>query len=264
MSIREVESDITDVNKTFPTGKNVRIKIEGLAVCRFDRNELNPSFADFLQFVDMHELKFSVVKIDSNDNVSIIKNVSFIPRSVAAMSVKGSNAKTPDSYQHIPISGEYSLDKLLHLSRIHSVRFTPTSFLPITTLTMENTSFYSSEITPRKFKVKLGGVQHKSDNLCKVIGGYIECDGGTLDIDIPTVYTDKLDIADNRYEIAFTNHCEGTKPQCQRVIGSGGSDVRFLYHILQPEATPISLEPTISPKTSEVAACLPGQIEPFP
>lgn len=270
MSLKNLKQNITDVNP-FPNDKNVRIKIEGLAVCKFDRDEMKPSFAYFLQFVDYHELNFSVVKVAPDGTKTIVKEETLIPRDISSINIMGSDAETPCSYQHPPNSanGEYELDKLLHLSNLHGVRFSLKSDLPmITTLKMEKTSFYTHETTSRKFKVKLNNTQLKLDKLCKVLGGYIKCNTGTINISIGNLYNEELPIVVDdipyKYEITFTNHCEGTLPQCRRAIGEGGSDVKFLYRILQPDARSVDLEETgLAIETPNVAACLPAEIEPF-
>ena len=105
--------------------------------------------------------------------------------------------------------------------------------------------------------------------MCKIIGGYIQCNGGTINIDIPGIYTKNLNIVENgihyKYEISFSNHCIEDAELCEDVIGSAGADVNFSYFMLQPDATPIVLEKIDEhgTRTSDVAACLPIQVEPF-
>lgn len=274
MRAETLAEDIATVTN-FPKGKNVRIKIEGLAVCRFDDNTSLPetqSKCNFLQHIDYHILKFSIVRIDPSGTVTIIKPVTDIGADTKTVTITGKDLDRPASYIHQPQAGEFDLDKLLNLSELHKEQFKPVNLHPTTEISIKNCSFYTYKTTGKNYIVKLNNAEIKpAGNLCEIIGGYLNCSSGTVDIDIPEAYSAKLPVEENgisyKYEIAFSNHCHGTTQQCLQALGShGGSDVKFLYDILEPskkDNEKIELvEDGIQTETINVAACLPVETEP--
>jgi hypothetical protein len=272
MSILKEVRSITAV-RPFAPGKNVRINIEGLAVCEFETDTNRPALIRFLQHINLHQLRFSIVRMAPDNTVSIVKDITLIETNKRTITINGSNPVKPTSHVHPPYNEECELEKLLNLSELHRTQFNPkTKGLPdITTMTLRNCAFYASKVTERIHRVKLNGVTLKTDNLCEVLSGYMVCNGGTINVDIPGVYSANLPIVENevayKYEIAFTNHCEAPTSECRRALGSG-SDVRFLYNILDPQAPPIVLEGLKRDSkgklraTPNVAACLPGGTKP--
>lgn len=274
MRVQNLTEDITTVTD-FPNGKNVRVKIEGLGVCQFDDNTLLPetlSKCHFLQHVNLHKLKFSIVRIDQSGATTIIKPVTDIDGSKKTITITGNDIEKPPSYIHQPQAGEFALDKLLNLSELHKEQFKPVNLHPTTEMTIKNCSFYTYKTTSKKYAVKLKGkVIKPKDDLCEILGGYLNCISGNIDIDIPGVYTDSLPIKKDgdsyKYEIAFSNHCQGSDQQClQALSGGGGADVKFLYDIIKPpkkDDEKMELEEEITDaETINVAACLPASIEP--
>jgi hypothetical protein len=275
MSLRNSEKFVDSV-RPFPPGKNVRIKIEGLAVCYFNSNPANSSEVDFLQFVRHHPLRLTIIKIAPNGTITNIKRNHPIPPATRSVNIVGSNSVQPTSFLHDPTgtgTGEFPLlgrlGRVLHLSKLHGVRFSRRINLPeITTLTLRHVSFCTNEVTLCPYIVKLNYSQVFGPiELCRVIGGYMECPTGTVTINNVNG-VDPIQIEQNHtYEITLANHCVGNPSECEDVIGVGGRDVRFLYQILNPDATPIELEMQRCSKprrSSDVAACLPGVVEPFP
>ncbi|HEY0462542.1 MAG TPA: hypothetical protein VGC97_25640 [Pyrinomonadaceae bacterium] len=277
MLLENLNQNIKKVKK-FPTGKNIRVKIEGLAVCQFDDSDdtTSPtqSICHFLQGITEHKLKFSIVRVNPDGTKTIIQDVTDITEDIGSITIGGNHLKRPANYIYEPqLSGEHELERLLNLSKIHKEQFIVANSAETTKMTLKNCSFYTFQKTSKSFKVTLKGIGKKFANLCEVIGGYIECQSRTIDIDIPGIYTDRLAISENgnsyKYEIAFTNHCHGTTAQC---FGTTlGADVKFLYRILTPpkgDADKIVLEQLRLNEfgkrafSADVAACLPGSTEP--
>src|SRR5215204_3969876 len=154
--------EIIDTVRAFPQGKNVRIKIEGLAVFDIDPNTDNASTVDFLQFVRHHELRLTIVKVASNGTTSYILRNHPIPPSTRAISVSPSDSVHPNSYLHdttTTANGELPLlERTLHLSNLHNVRFSRRVSGPeTTTLSMHHVSFCTNEVTLCKYRVRLDG-----------------------------------------------------------------------------------------------------------
>lgn len=268
---------INDSFYLFPANNNVRITITGLAVCEFNSNTSIPSLIHFLSHVKHHELRVTIRRKPANSsNFETVLPMYTIDKNSSNISVFGSSMEIQPNYQHTPQTGEFPLNKLLHLSELHNTRFKRNTKKSIL-MSLSHCSFYTKDITKELYYViNLLPTTESPQPLGKVLGAYMNA-SGTINIEIDGRSIFQRLIVDQgikyEYEIEFTNHCEEDKPACEAVVGSIETDLKFLYDIIKPPKNilqriklfkveiPVG-SPDLVTMSPNVAACLPAITEP--
>jgi hypothetical protein len=276
MSLKSEQEN--DALLPFPNGNNVRITIGGLATCQFTPDTSRPSLFHFVPTARLHKLMVVVKRRNTTTgNVETVLQETPINYRANNISVFGDTMTNPGNYQHTPQAGEFHLNELLHLSNRHNVRFTRNT-RPVPTLRLDHCSYYVKSLTYDSyfvFVLENPGSLQLPKKIGEVLGAYMTASGNIhLEVDGRSLYQGLItDQAINyEYEIAFTNHCNELPEICKNALGGSGSDVKFLYDILNPPKPDVTKIMLLKMKidigtqhvgmTPNVVACLPGTTEP--
>lgn len=221
MSIEAINT--TTEQESFPKDKNIRVLIEGLALCDFDR--IN-TFR-FLRHVLHHQLLMTINQ-KKRDDVEYIKTLTIKLEKNQNVEILGAevNQDTND------------LSDLLKMQNIHGKEIIDRDKdelpedLP-TTLKVENCNFSSHLLTNNKYSFDdTNRTIRQAKKYCAILkGDMFFANDFTIFIDGSFPYTFPID--DNYYyEIVFNNSCDST-PQCGEE-----EDYKYYYDIVREADNP--------------------------
>lgn len=207
----------------FPAGKNVRVTITGLALCKFSAN---PPIFRFLRHVEHHEFLMRIIQADSNLNIQKSITIKIEPDQDVEISATAMAA-----------AGRHDLSRLVKMrSFLHGnsplVDRQPLPTPPPSFLKVNNCAFYTHKLTDDSFYFEdESGGQTREEQYCQVLGGYMSYSGDliiSLENSFPLTYP----LNSFFYEIQFNNSCD-TTPECK-----DEEDFSCYYDVVQERGNP--------------------------
>lgn len=245
-------TELAETMVAFPPGKNVRVKITGLALCEFNTSL---STIRFLRHVKHHELTMKITQMRS-DMTGTPKTFTVKIEPTQNVEISASTISTVASHVF-----DQSLDDLIKMkSFLHDNRpLVDRNPLPEphpTWLKLNHCAFYTHQLTEGTYKFRDVDDTQKplvEKQYCQVLGGYLAY-SGTLTISIlsngiPLTFP----LTDFLYEIEFRNSCD-TSPGCR-----DEEDFRFMYDIVKESQNPGRVFKLVKgPRAVDTGACLPA------
>jgi hypothetical protein len=250
MSVKELKTN----NQPFPSNKNVRIAVSGLAINELDRDV---SIIRFLRHVPHHKLKLTITVRHSNGNL-IEQTPPIILEPEHNVSISGSDSVMPQSYIYQHREGiEFPLSEMINLWDLHGHELEFKTNLPDpppSLLVLKHCSFYTAKLTEYQFDLlKNGQLIKNQSKFGEILGAYMQCNSGTLDIIVEghSDFPKHLPIFDANgspflYDISFDNHCEDEEA-CENLLGEGQTDFHFLYDVVGDDNPPEDLFAIVKP-----------------
>lgn len=281
MSVRFEELD--DFSP-FPQNRNLRITVEGLAICEFEPNTSNLSTISFLDHVRHHNLMLTVRRRKVGTTAKPEEfDLGAIGKKVKNINIDTTSTSGITNYKRENLlSGESKLDNIIHLTNAHKPwigshrRFRRNTKKAIK-LNLKHCEFYIKTLTPDEYYLFTldNPFPSGTKRLGAVIGAYMNVSESIkILIDGKEIFNKPVIESGHsyHYEMKFTNHCEESTEKCKDVIGNRGSDIWFLYDIIEPRRPPIYkvrlFKITFDKATGEtiitpnIAACMPAQVSP--
>lgn len=247
-----------DNARPFPSDSNVRVLISGLVLCNLTKEA---SSFSFLRDVPDHSLRMVIKCIDRTGREIITPR--FIRSNETVEISTGSVTQIPRDVDY-----DGTLKWFLRLRRLHNASIARNNNpKPTSELTLDNTSFYSHELTNSVWALatQTDPASEVEGRFCFTLGGYMS---SVSDEVILTVRSSNgtedvfhLDTRQHDIEITFNNHCLG--PHCisdndfrhyYGVVHEVGKEHRQFDAERKPSLKATLMTPAASPS---IGACLP-------
>jgi hypothetical protein len=248
MSLQLIEFENRQI-EPFPPGKNVRVTITGLALCKFSAA---PPIFRVLRHVEHHEFLMRIIQADSNGTIQKSITVKIEPDQ--DVEISGTTMAVAGGHD---LSRLVKMRSFLHGNRPLEDRPLPTP--PPSLLKVNNCAFYTHKLTDDRFYFEdENGRQTQPKQYCQVLGGYMSYSGNLI-ISPENSFPFTLPLNGFLYEIQFNNSCD-TTPSCK-----DEEDFSCYYQVVQERGNPnkkfkMKKEPKTKGKGKEsigTGACLP-------